>query len=263
MGKNDSATRGLTQNQSEDNQVTVLLMTLNEFEGLKHLEPDLRDIPFNIVVVDGGSTDGTIEFAKGLGLKVFVQERRGIRSAYNEVWPELPEGIVVTFSCDGSSLVEGIGPLVDQIRQGADLAIASRYLGGLKSDDDTMITAFGNRIFRILINRLHRGNYSDPMVMFRAFHTSLPRMLQLDQEAPYRLPERFFATKLSWEPLMSVRAARSGLVVHEIAVREPKRVGGEAKLQIVRWGLGYLWQVFADYFRPFNPDQTALQDRRS
>jgi hypothetical protein len=47
---------------------------------------------------------------------------------------------------------------------------------------------------------------------------------------------------------MSIRAARSKLKISEIPSIEPPRIGGERKLQIIRWGSAYLYQVVSQIF---------------
>ena len=69
---------------------TMLVMTLNEIEGMKAVMPKVRrEWLDQIIVVDGGSKDGTIEWARENGYEVHVQTRPGFRSAYQEVWPKI------------------------------------------------------------------------------------------------------------------------------------------------------------------------------
>ncbi len=84
------------------------------------------------------------------------------------------------------------------------------------------------------------------MVIFRAFHRKLIYDLDLDKEESYALPEKLFGTIISWEPLMSVRAAKRRMRIAEVAVGEPPRIGGERKLQIFRWGAAYYFQFWRE-----------------
>ena len=61
-------------------------------------------------------------------------------------------------------------------------------------------------------------------------------------------PERLFGTVISWEPLMSVRAAKKKKKVAEVPVDEPARIGGLRKLQIFRWGAAYYFQFWYERF---------------
>ncbi|HEY7391301.1 MAG TPA: glycosyltransferase family 2 protein [Bryobacteraceae bacterium] len=226
---------------------TLLALTLNEIDGVRAILPQIeRSWCDQILIVDGGSTDGTIEWCRSMGFDVYVQKRRGIRFAYLEVLPLIRGDIVLTISPDGNCPVEAIPAILDKARSGYDLVIGSRYLGDSKSQDDDLITAFGNWLFTTTVNLLHGGKYTDAMVIYRAFRRELIYQLDLHKEESYALPERLFGTVISWEPLMSARAAKRKMKITEIGVGEPPRIGGERKLQIWRWGAAYYFQFWRE-----------------
>lgn len=228
-------------------KVSLLVMTLNEIEGMKAIMPKIdRSWVEQILVIDGGSTDGTIEWAKEQSYEVYVQKKKGFRHAYTEAWPLVRGDAVITFSPDGNSVPELIPELIAKMDEGYDMVIASRYLGNAKSDDDDIVTRFGNWLFTRTVNLLHGGNYTDVMVIFRIYQTDLPHKLGLDREDAYELPERLFSTKISWEPLLSVRAAKAKLKIGEIPGDEPERIGGERKLQVIKWGAAYYFQFIRE-----------------
>lgn len=231
-------------------KTTLIVATLNEVEGMRTIMPLVqRSWVDQILIMDGGSTDGTIELARKMGYEVYVQRRPGFRHAYVEVMPLVRGDVVITFSPDGNSPPEAIPALVAKMREGWDMVIASRYLPPARSYDDDAVTAFGNWLFTKTVNVLHGGRYTDAMVIFRAYRKFIVKALDLDRDEGYATPERLFGTRISWEPLMSVRAARRGLNIAEIPVDEPPRVGGVRKLQILRWGAAYYWQFLAECFR--------------
>jgi len=86
------------------------------------------------------------------------------------------------------------------------------------------------------------------MNIYRAYRKNLIRDLDLDKDITYSTPERLFRTKISWEPIMSVRAAKRKLKTDEIPGDEPARIGGQAKLQVFKWGAAYLFQVIREKF---------------
>jgi len=228
-------------------KTTLLVMTLNEIDGMKAIMPKInRAWVDQIIVVDGGSKDGTIEWSREQGYEVYVQKKRGFRHAYCEVMPLVQGDVLLTFSPDGNSVPELIPVLLDKMREGFDMVIASRYLGDAKSEDDDPITAFGNWLFTKTVNILHGGSYTDAMVIYRAYKKQMVYDLDLMDEGAYRTPEKLFFTKISWEPLLSVRAAKRRLRITEIPGDEPARIGGERKLQIVRWGCAYFFQFFRE-----------------
>lgn len=228
---------------------SLLVMTLNELEGMKAIMPRIRpEWCDQVLVIDGGSTDGTLEWAREQGYEVYVQKQRGFRHAYTEALPLVRGDVVVTFSPDGNSIPELIPDLLAKMREGYDMVIASRYLGPAQSADDDIVTAFGNWLFTRTVNLLHGGRYTDVMVIFRAYRKQVIHDLDLDKEEAYTFVERAYRTKISWEPLLSVRAAKRRLKVVEIPGDEPPRIGGERKLQVLKWGAAYYTQFIREVF---------------
>lgn len=230
-------------------KVTLLVLALNEIEGMKVIMPQIdRKWCDQIIIVDGGSTDGSIEWARENGYTVYVQKQKGIRFAYFEVLPMIEGDVVLSFSPDGNSPPDSIPVLIKKMREGYDLVIGSRYLWYAKSYDDDVLTAFGNWLFTRTVNFLHRCSYTDVMVILRAYKKSLIYDLDLHKDESYLLPEKLFRTIISWEPLMSVRAAKRKMRIAEIPVDEPPRIGGERKLQIWQWGAAYYFQFIIEVF---------------
>jgi glycosyltransferase involved in cell wall biosynthesis len=234
---------------NRDFTVTLLVPTLNEIDGMRVIMPRVRpEWVDQIVILDGGSKDGTIEYAREQGYFVHVQKEPGIRQGYMEVLPFITGDVVLTFSPDGNSIPELIPQLVEKIAEGYDMVIASRYLGSATSDDDDFLTGFGNWLFTRTVNVLFRAKYTDVMVIYRAYWTDLITFLDLDKDSSYRTPERILRTRISWEPLLSVRAAKMELRITEIPGDEPPRIGGERKLQIWKWGAAYYYQFLREFF---------------
>jgi glycosyltransferase involved in cell wall biosynthesis len=228
-------------------KTTLLVLTLNEIDGMKVIMPRIKNIWVDqIIIVDGGSTDGTQEWASENGYQVYVQKKYGFRHAYTEVWPQIKGDVVITFSPDGNSIPELIPDLISKMKESYDMVIVSRYLAGATSEDDDFFTGFGNWLFTKTVNILHGGEYTDVMVIFRAYRKELAYDLGLITDDAYLLPEKLFRTKISWEPLLSVRAIKAKLNVAEIPGDEPARIGGERKLKILKWGAAYYFQFIRE-----------------
>ncbi|OSM04901.1 glycosyltransferase family 2 protein [Magnetofaba australis] len=230
-------------------KVTLLALTLNEIDGVQAIMPQIKpEWVDQIIIVDGGSTDGTIEWCRQAGYEVFVQKRKGIRFAYLDLLEAniIKGDVIVTVSPDGNCPMDRLPDVLDMMKEGYDMVIGSRYKGDAKSDDDDLITGFGNWLFTGTINLLHGGKYTDAMVIYRAFRYSLIEELDLHKEESYLLPEKLFNTIISWEPLLSVRAAKCKKRIGEVGVGEPERIGGERKLQIWRWGGAYYFQFWRE-----------------
>ncbi|MCK4882184.1 MAG: glycosyltransferase [Candidatus Omnitrophica bacterium] len=229
--------------------VTLLVPTLNEIDGMKTIMPKIKpEWCDQILVIDGQSTDGTAEYAREQGYDVVIQKEKGMRHAYMEALPHVKGDVILTFSPDGNSIPELIPDCINKLKEGYDMVIVSRYAKGAKSYDDDAITSFGNWLFTNTINLLHGGNFTDAMVIYRAYPTRLISELDLDKDASYEFEEKLFGTNISWEPLLSVRAAKRKLKCADIPGDEPAREGGERKLQVIRWGAAYMWQVIREVF---------------
>lgn len=230
-------------------KITLLIPTLNEVNGMKAIMPRIKPEWYDqLLIVDGQSTDGTIDFVKEKGYQLVIQQQKGMRHAYMEALPHVTGDVILTFSPDGNSIPELIPACLAKIKEGYDMVIVSRYAKGAKSYDDDPVTAFGNKLFTTSINLLHGGHYTDAMVIYRAYKKQLIYDLALDKDSSYDLEEKLFKTNISWEPLLSIRAAKRKLKVTEIPGDEPAREGGERKLQVLRWGAAYLFQVFREIF---------------
>lgn len=230
-------------------KVTLLIPTLNEEQGMRIVMPKVKkEWVYQILVVDGNSKDKTVEVARQMGYDVVLQKTPGIRGAYMDALPMIKGDVVLTFSPDGNSIPELIPDCINKLKEGYDMVIVSRYAQGAKSYDDDAVTGFGNKLFTNSINLLHRANYTDAMVIYRAYRVSLIKELDLDKDESFETEERLFNTKISWEPLLSIRAAKRKLKVVDIPGDEPAREGGERKLQVLKWGAAYMFEVIREIF---------------
>jgi len=230
-------------------KVALLVPTLNEIECVKVIMPRIkRQWLDEIVFVDGNSTDGTAEYVKEQGYTLFSENGRGLRPTMLEALDNIESDVIITFSPDGNCIPELIPSLVEKMKEGYDVVIASRYREGAKSYDDSLITAFGNWMFTRLVNLLYGAKYTDAMNIYRIYKKSLIKELDMDKEITYSTPEKLFRTGISWEIILSIRAAKRKLKIAEIPGDEPARIGGEAKLKIFQWGAAYLFQVIRERF---------------
>ena len=231
-------------------KVTLLIPTLNEIGGMKIILPRIKkDWVDQIIVVDGGSTDGTIEYAKENGYFLLKQKKYGLRNAYGEALEYATGDVIITFSPDGNSIPEYIPPLIKKMREDYDMVIVSRYAEGAKSYDDDLLTSFGNWLCTSLINLLYGTKYSDALVMFRAWKKEIFYTLDLDKDYTYSFEDRIFNKEIGGvEPLLCVRAAKRKLRCADIPGDEPVRLSGKRKLHIVRWGVTHLFQIIREKF---------------
>jgi glycosyltransferase involved in cell wall biosynthesis len=240
-------------------KVTLVIPTLNEINGMKVIMPRInRDLLHQIIIVDGGSTDGTVEYAREMEYEVYQQKERGIRLGLIENYANITGDIIITFSPDGNSVAEEIPPLIEKMKLGYDMVIVSRYLGEARSFDDTFISRLGNWSFTKIINFLFGFHYTDALVMFRAYKLAVPEKLGINKRRS-ALYERFIGRYISWEPQLSVRCAKHKLKITEIPGDEPLRVDDEgargnrllppSRIYHFRSGFACLYMFFEEFIR--------------
>ena len=219
-------------------KTTLLILTLNEIDGMRVIMPRIRrEWVSDILIVDGGSTDGTLEYAREHGYRVLRQRSRGPTQAYREALEEIRDGVIINFSPDGNCIPELIPKLVAKMGEGYDMVIASRYLAGAKSEDDDAVTRFGNWLFTAAFNVLFGARYTDSLGMFRAWRREILPVF------PAHLPPR-----AGIEPYLNIRCAKRNLKVAEIPGDEPKRIGGQRKMSPVGNGLAIVRLILSEYF---------------
>ena len=93
--------------------------TWNEIDGMRAVMPAIKKEWYDqLIIVDGGSTDGTVEYAKENGYYIFQQSAPGAGVAFLESMAKATGDIVVTFSPDGNSMPEKIPEVVAKMREG-------------------------------------------------------------------------------------------------------------------------------------------------
>lgn len=206
-------------------KTTLIILTLNEIEAIKRL---FNKIPFDLFdeyfVVDGGSTDGTIEFFKKKGVKVLIQDKPGHGEAYKFGMRKAAGDVIVFFSGDGNEKPGDIPRMLKEIKKGCDLVIASRFMKGAKTFDAGPGRRFGNRFFTFLVNFFWGGRVTDVFNAFRAVNKKSIKRLNLESS--------FFDTELE----MVIKAIKKGYKIKEFPTVELNRIGGKAKLQTWRDG---------------------------
>ncbi|MBL4889302.1 MAG: glycosyltransferase family 2 protein [Candidatus Lindowbacteria bacterium] len=202
---------------------TLWIPVLNEAGPLPEILPEIDPSWIDdILFIDGGSTDNTIEIIKEWGHgRVIHQKEPGIANAYWESLPHINTDVIIAYSPDGNSIASSIPTLRDKMKEGYDMVIASRYLPGAGSDDDDFMTGIGNFIFSNSIRVLFGGNFTDCLVMLRAFRKDLVEKLDMVQH-----DEPVFETQLA------IRSSLHNMNVTEIPVFEPKRIGGVRKMRV-------------------------------
>src|SRR5438874_3464109 len=115
--------------------VSVVIPALNEADCLPHVLPRLPAWVDEVLLVDGQSTDGTVDIARRLrpDVRIVAQQGRGKGAALRTGLMQATGDIIVTLDADGSTDPSEIPAFVGALLAGADFAKGSRFLQGAGS----------------------------------------------------------------------------------------------------------------------------------
>jgi glycosyltransferase involved in cell wall biosynthesis len=211
-------------------RVSVVIPTLNEAENLPHVLPRLPAGLYEVILVDGHSTDGTIEVARRLrpDVRVVTQSGRGKGNALAAGFAAATGDIFVMLDADGSTDAAEIPRFVAALCNGADFVKGSRFAQGGASSDITFTRRVGNWALNTLVNTLYGTSYTDLCYGFNAFWARCLPYMRVDCDG------------FEVETLINVRIAKGGLVIHEVPSYERDRIHGRSNLHAVRDGVRVL-----------------------
>jgi len=236
----------------------VLIPVVNEGERIRNQLAGMHaaNLGCDIVVVDGGSTDGSTDAAalRALGVgtlivktgpgKLSAQLRLGLAHAMQRGY----EG-VVTIDGNGKDDFRAIPAFVAKLAQGYDAVQGSRYLPGGIAENTPLDRELGVRFVHAPLISLGAGfRYTDSTNGFRAFS----RRFLLD---PRVRPFRAVFDTYNLHYYLAVRAPRLGFRVCEIPVtrRYPARGPTPSKIGGVTGKLHVLKQAVLAALGTYNP----------
>ena len=192
-----------------------------------------------IIVVDSGSSDGTVARARAAGAEIVSEPRRGYGRACRAGAEAAPYcDIIVFLDGDGSDCPELIPLLVEPIAEGRyDFVIGSRSRGQRERGSMSAHQLLAGWIIGWAVRLLYRVRYTD-MCPFRAIR----------REALMRLGMR--EDTYGWNLEMQMRAARAGLRILEVPVAHRRRSGGTSKVSgSLRGTVKASWRILATFTR--------------
>lgn len=118
-------------------KIALILLTLNELEGCTHDIPLIDQSQFDeIYCIDGGSTDGTIEFLEENGITVYRQIEKGLNQACKEGVSHCNSDAFIFFHPKGTIPVEDIYKFRKYFEDGFEFVVGSRMIKGGYNEED-------------------------------------------------------------------------------------------------------------------------------
>lgn len=213
-------------------ELAVLIPAWNERANLELLLPSLQEtihrlgVPSEIIVIDGGSIDGTRESARRLGARAILQQERGYGGALLAGFDATRAAYLVTMDADLSHPPTFLQEFWRR-RDEADLLIASRYVPGGRAEMSRfryLLSWILNQTYRRLLSLPARDVSSG----FRLYHRevlSIPRPVARDFD---------FLEEIL------IRVHLQGRRILEIPFHYKSRGAGRSHARLLKFGWAYL-----------------------
>ncbi len=218
--------------------ITVIICTLNEEHNLLYVLPKIPDWVNEILLVDGHSTDATVEVAKKLCPRIHIlyQTGKGKGDALKYGVNEARGEIIVTLDADGETPPEEIERFVKPLLEGNGFAKGSR-LFRRRPINMPRYRWFGNKVLAFTCNILYGTHFSDICSGYNSFWKK--EFLRFD------LSHGKNEIGCSMEQQMVVRAKKAGIKIKEVPVNSNGRISGNSVLSNVKLTV---IQGFRDWF---------------
>jgi glycosyltransferase involved in cell wall biosynthesis len=216
--------------------ISVIIPAKNEGDNVEWVLEAMPGWVDEIVLVDGNSTDDTVQRAKKRRPDIVVvgQHRPGKGAALREGFASATGDIVVMIDADGSMDPGELDRFVTPLVEGdCDMVKGSRWLTGGGSSDITPFRRFGNQMLLALVNAAFRSQFTELCYGFMAFKRSCFGCLQLTADG------------FEIETQIVVNAVKAGLKIREVPSKEAPRRHGRSNLRPIRDGVRVLTTVVA------------------
>ncbi|MBA8792650.1 glycosyltransferase involved in cell wall biosynthesis [Friedmanniella endophytica] len=236
-----------------DPTISIVLPTLNEAANLPHVLCDIPQDVHQLILVDGGSVDGTVDVARSLFPRVEVvqQTRKGKGNALACGFERCTGDIIVMIDADGSTSPKEIPDFVAALTGGAAFAKGTRFAKGGRSLDITFRRRLGNLMLNTVVNVLFRTRFSDLCYGYNAFWRDVLPVLQLPSTdlAQPADGSKLWGDGFEIETLINIRVARAfRKQIAEVASIEAERIHGESNLNAVSDGLRVMRTILSERF---------------
>ena len=213
---------------SKVEMVSIVIPTLNEagniLEAVTTIEKGL-EYPKEIIVVDGNSTDGTIQIVKDTKFcKLIIEPRRGYGLALKTGMKSAKGNIIIMVDGDGTYEVRHINRmLAKMIENDADMVLATRMYDPNKAMG--LMNFIGNKVITFCFDFLYKQFLSDTQSGFRAISHSAMDQVELNEG------DMAYATE------MLVKFTKKGFKMVEIPTTYKSRKYGKPKLRKFKSGI--------------------------
>ena len=218
--------------------LTLVIPAKNESESLPRVLDDLIKFKLKTIVVLEKEDFKTIEsINKYNDIDVLYQKNKGYGDALTEGINKVNTKYFCIFNADGSFLSSELKIMYDLLNNNsADFVFGSRYMNGASSEDDTIVTLIGNKLFSFIGNFFFFLGISDILYTYVMGSTQKAKHLNLKSK------DFAFCVELP------IKAKKAGLKYKCIPSFERSRIGGFKKVNALKDGFLILTSIISHLF---------------
>lgn len=207
--------------------VSIVVPTYNERQNLPRLVSAIAEhmtLPYEIIVVDDSSPDGTADLARDLAKTYPVRllsrpAKSGLGSAYRDGFAMAKGDLVFEMDADLSHDPRFLMPLVAAVENGAEIAVGSRYVdgGGVVGWGAyrKVVSGVGNGLAKLVLGL----RVKDVTSGYRCYSRAAARLVQEVRSDGYA-----FQVEALW------LARQRGMRIAEVPISFENRTVGKSKL---------------------------------
>ena len=216
--------------------LTLIIPAKKEKESLPKVLQSLEYLNYKIIVSLPKNDLETINSVKNFNILIHEQMGNGYGNSITEAINKCSTKYFCIFNADGSFEYKDLEKMLIKCKNN-DFVFASRYLRGGGSDDDTIITYIGNKIFSLVGRLLFSLNLSDILYTYVLGKTSKFKELNIksnDFRFCVEFPIKIEISKMNYASIPSY---------------EKKRIGGNKKVNEIRDGFLILSEIIILFFK--------------
>jgi len=218
--------------------LTLVIPAKNEPESLPYVLMELEKLNVNFLIVLEKTDYITINAIEKFKSNIIFQVNKGYGDAIILGIQNVKTKYFSIFNADGSFDPYELDAMYNKIKNNSlDLLLASRYIKNASSEDDTLVTLIGNKIFSLIGKIFFKLPISDILYTYVIGDTQ--KILSLN------LIQKDFTLCVE----LPIKAKRNGLNIADIAANEKSRIGGIKKVNAFKDGFLILLHMIKLFFK--------------